>query len=194
MREFKEDEWPEAVIHRKAKEIAIDFHPAQNSLYIAGKGIGGAKMFEKIALAFAEAGFDGEAVKVDRPVWNLRQFMGGEPAWFAPPERYASAIVTEIRTFSDSGSKGKLQVSTRDGTAVYARFDQLGLSSDVLTLETVFSVTISLISHAECAEAKPRKVQVTLTSPNARSYDGESSHDRTVLDEWLKRPEFCETP
>ncbi len=195
MREFKgNDDWPEVVIHREAKEIAIDFSPSRNELQVAGKGVGGAKMLQKLARAFAKAGFpNSEVVEIKRRHWNLTQFVGGHPSWFAPPKAYASAVVTELRTFSDCGSKGKLQVMSSDGAPVYDRLRQLGLSFDVLAHETVAAVTISLNRHAELTESKPRTVRLTLTWPNARCIEGDSTSDRTEIEIWLKLPEFYET-
>jgi hypothetical protein len=189
--EFKDSEHPIPVLRREAKEIAIDYNPRTGQLEIAGKGIGGSKVFQRLAESFGATALQGtELSGITREEWQLQQFAHGHPADLLPPPGYSLVWVTEMVLYSTQAAGGKLIVRAGQGQDVYARLDELGISKSKLCLETLYAVTLTLEAPPQAENEDGREVCVALTRPNSRSFDGASIRDRKAIEAWLKDAPF----
>jgi hypothetical protein len=189
--EFKDSEHPIPVLRREAKEIAIDYNPRTGQLEIAGKGIGGSKVFQRLAESFGATALQGtELSEITREEWQLRQFLRGHPADLLPPPGYTVVRVTEMVLYSTQAAGGKLIVRAGQGQDVYARLHELGISKSKLCLETLYAVTFTLEAPPQVENEDGREVRVALTRPNSRSFDGASIRDRKAIEAWLKDAPF----
>ena len=189
--EFKNSEHPIPVLRREAKEIAIDYNTGTGRLEIAGKGIGGSKIFQRLAESFGATALQGtELSEVTHEEWQLRQFVRGHPADLSPPPGYSVVRVTEMVLHSTQTAGGKLIVRAGQGQDVYARLGELGISADRLCLETLYAATFSLEEPSQAENEDGREVRVTLSRPNARSFESASIRDRKAIEAWLKDAPF----
>jgi hypothetical protein len=176
------------VLHRGAKEVAIDYDPRTGRLDIAGKGIGGAKIFAKISEEFRLKAVTGaELTQIRREEWPLHMFLTADPL-LAPPDGFATVRVTELTYRSERPSGGTVIIRAGEGQPAYERGCEIGISASRLSFEKIQAVILTLEALPAREDDLGREVRVTLSWPNICSFVGATLSDRRVIDAWLKQP------
>ena len=180
------------VLHRAAREVAIDYDPGTGRLDIAGKGIGGAKIFADISEEFRLKAIAGaELTKIRRKEWPLHMFLGEAPS-LAPPDGFSKVCVSELVFRSERQSGGKVIVRAGEDQSAYDRMREIGIHASRLLFERVQAATLTLETLSERQDDSGREVRLTLSWPNACSFVGATLYDRRVIDAWLKQPPFAQ--
>lgn len=192
--EFREGQnMPIPVLRREAREIAIDYNPRTGRLNLSGKGVGGQKNFSKIAIAFASSALAGaQLTEVTHQDWRLPAFLVKPPPSLSPPTAFSSVRVTEMVLFSRTCPGGQAVLRAGEGQDVYDRMQELGISTEARALEYVYSITLTVEPALEVPGDVGRRVRVTISGNNSRSFDGASLRDRKIIDAWLEEPPFME--
>jgi hypothetical protein len=190
--EFTDGEnYPQPVLHREAREVAIDYDPRSGRLDVAGKGIGGFKIFERLAKAFSKTVLTNtEVISVTRPEWDLVAFIEGVPRGLVPPEGFSSCRVTGLALVSLSNAERRMTIRAGKGEDIYHYMRIIGFRLHELHDQTIQAITITLIAGPRSIDEDPRDVRVTLTWPNARSFESASLRDQTLVEPWLSTPPF----
>jgi hypothetical protein len=76
------------------------------------------------------------------------------------------------------------------GGDVYQHANDLGIRLVELPPQYVRSIAVTLYPLPSVDETEPREVQVHLTWPNGRSFDGVSLSDQANIEPWLESPQF----
>jgi hypothetical protein len=180
------------ILHRAAREVAIDYDPGTGRLDIAGKGIGGAKIFADISEEFRLKAVAGaELTKIRRKEWPLHMFLGEVPS-LAPPDGFSKVCVSELVFRSERQSGGKVIVRAGEDQSAYDRMREIGIHASRLLFERVQAATLTLETLPEHEDNPGREVRLTLSWPNACSFVGATVYDRRVIDAWLKQPPFAQ--
>jgi hypothetical protein len=108
----------------------------------------------------------------------------------SPPPGYSSVRATEMVLYSTRTAGGKLTIRAGQGQDVYARLRELGISEERLCFENLHAVTFALQAPQQAENEDGREVRVTLSRPNARSFEGASIGDRKAIEAWLKDAPF----
>lgn len=181
---------PQPVLRREARELALEYDARTGRLEIAGKGLGGSKVFRDIAEAFCSRALgDTDYRVVHRQEWELQHFLAEEPPILHPPEGFARARIAEIVAFSPSDPGSKLVIRAGRDQEMADRFRQLGLRPQRL-VESVYGVTLTLEAFPEAEEKRGREVRVTLRRPNSKSFDGTTYNDERNIKRWLQSEAF----
>jgi hypothetical protein len=181
---------PQPVLRREARELALEYDAQTGRLEIAGKGLGGSKVFRDIADAFCmQALGDADYRAVQRQEWELQDFLADEQPILHPPEGFARARITEIVTWSRDDPGSKLVIRTGRDQEMVDRFRQLHLRAQWL-VESVYGITITLEAFPESDEKRGREVRVTLRRPNSQSFDGATYNDERNIKRWLQGEAF----
>lgn len=190
--EFGDKEhFPLPVLRREVREVAIDYNPKSGRLDIAGKGIGGFRVIEKVARAFCKTALaDAEFVFVTRPEWNLAPFLNGVPSGLGPPASFSNLRITEIATTSIGAAGDQLVLRAPKGVDIYEHSKELGICLTELPPQYVRSIVITMTAVPTPNESEPREVQISLAWPNARSFDGVTIQDQMIVEPWLESPQF----
>jgi len=184
------DDVPQPVLRREARELALSYEAASGRLDVAGKGLGGAKVFHDIAQAFCSYALDGADFQIiTRNEWQLGQFMGPNPPSLEPPEGFSRARITEIITFNLSSPGSQFVARAGFDQDAYDRLEELGIDTRRL-LETVGSITVTLEAYPVHGEERGRDVRVILKWPNKLSLDGATIDDKRVIERWLDNSPF----
>ena len=186
-----EEDFPVPVVRREAREVAIDYNPKSGRLDIAGKGIGGFRVIDKVARAFCQTALsDAEFVAVTRPEWNLAPFLDSVPSGLATPAGFSTFRITEIATTSVGGAGSQLVLRAPKGIDIYEHAKQLGICLIELSPQYVRSIAITLTAVPTPKDTESREVQISLAWPNGRSFDGASFQDQMIVEPWLESPQF----
>ncbi len=184
------DDVPQPVLRREARELALSYDAASGRLDVAGKGLGGAKVFHDIAQAFCSYALDGAEFQIiTRNEWQLGQFMGPNPPSLDPPEGFSVARITEIITFNLSSPGSQFVARAGFDQDAYDRLEELGMDTHRL-LETVGRITVTLEAYPVHGEERGRDVRVILKWPNKLSLDGATIDDKRVIERWLDNSPF----
>ncbi len=188
--EFQDgDEIPQPVLHREAKEIAVDYKPSTGQLDVAGRGTGGFAVFHKIAQALGSKALDNtEVVEIARSHWDLEAAFADRS--LSPPSPFSAARITEVTSASLNASGSKLTVRAGAEQNIYDRFQELGLGKEGRVAERFRSITITLECPPQKSADSSRQVRVTISLPNAKSFEGASLKDREVIEAWLAGAPF----
>jgi hypothetical protein len=181
---------PQPVLRREARELALEYDAETGRLEIAGKGLGGSKVFRDIAEAFcSQALGDAEYRAVQRQEWELQHFLAAEPPILDPPAGFARARIAEIVAFYPGNPGSKLVIRAGRDQDMADRFRQLRLRPEWL-MESVYGITITLEAFPEAEEKLGREVRVTLRRPNSQSFDGATYNDERNIKRWLQSEAF----
>jgi hypothetical protein len=102
--------------------------------------------------------------------------------------------VTELVSYSQRYAGGKAAIRAGEGQDAYGRMRELGILAEARSLESPYGVTLTLEAMPEVAGEAGRRVRVTISSKNARSYEGASLKDRKIIEAWLECPPFVALP
>ncbi len=191
--EFKEGESGiTPVLRREAREMAIDYNPANGRLDVTGKGVGGSKVLQRIAQQFRVHAVAGASMtELERPEWSLDFFLRDATPSLSPPEGFSSVRVSEIALCSQRNPAGSAVFRGSKTGSAYERMAQMGVKADQLSFEMVRSVTLTFEVVPEDMDQPERLARVTLSWPNATSFDGASVEERRVIETWLKQQNFA---
>jgi hypothetical protein len=185
------EDFPLPVVRREAREVAIDYNPKSGRLDIAGRGIGGFRVFDRVARAFCQTALsDAEFVAVTRPEWNLAPFLNGVPSGLTPPASFSTFRITEIATTSVGGAGGQLVLRAPKGIDIYEHAKELGICLIELPPQYVRSIAITLTAVPTPKDTEPREFQISLAWPNGRSFDGATFQDQMIVEPWLESRQF----
>ncbi|MGD9829980.1 MAG: hypothetical protein AB7E70_07910 [Hyphomicrobiaceae bacterium] len=192
-REFTPDSAEVAtVVRREAKELSIDYNPRTGVIDVVGKGVGGGKVLQDIALAFSREALAGAEIElIKRKQWQLERFIDEHPPLLSPPEGFRSVRVVEIASHSQRRAGAKAVFRSGVGQSAYDRMKELGVRSEGLLAENVGSVTLAFEKISDDPERPPREIRATLKLPNALSYEGASSQDKQVISDWAEQQPFA---
>jgi len=181
---------PQPVLRREARELALSYDAASGRLDVAGKGLGGAKVFHDIAQAFCSYALDGADFQIiTRNEWQLSQFIERDRPSLEPPEGFSRARITEIMTFNLNSPGSQFVARAGLDQDAYDRLRELGIDSRHL-LETVSGITITLEAPPAQGENRGRDVRAILKWPNKLSLDGTTIEEKRVIERWLDKPPF----
>jgi hypothetical protein len=173
---------------RKLQSITIQKPSGWN---VAGKGIGGFQVFNQLAKAFCKTALsNAKYVTVTRAEWNLSPFLEGIPSGLVPPAGFSAFRVTEIATTSIGRTGSELVLRAEKGRNIHQHAYELGIRLSELPPQYVRSIAIALTALSTPEDIGPREVQVYLTWPNGRSFDGVTLSDQTIIEPWLESPQF----
>ena len=180
------------VVRREAREMAIDYNPANGRLDVTGKGVGGPRVLHRIAEQFrVHAIADASMTELKRPEWSLGFFLRDATPSLSPPEGFSSVRVSEIALCSQRNPAGSAVFRGSKTGSAYERMAQMGVKADQLSFEMVRSVTLTFEVVPEDMDQPERLARVTLSWPNATSFDGASVEERRVIETWLKQQNFA---
>lgn len=178
-------------VRREAKEMAIEYDPESGTLGVAGRGVGGGKVFEKVAEAFRRHALaDAALTKLSNPEWPLNAFLRSDIQLPSPPEGYATVRVTSLLLRSSHQRGGRALFTAGNEETAYDRIRQLGIRSASIQTEWASSVTLTLEEMPRQEGNRPRELSVTLKWPRDLTYDGATVRDRKIIEAWLQSPEF----
>jgi hypothetical protein len=181
---------PQPVLRREARELALSYDAASGRLDVAGKGLGGAKVFHDIAQAFCSYALDGADFQIiTRNEWQLSQFIERDRPSLEPPEGFSRARITEIMTFNLNSPGSQFVARAGFDQDGYDRLRELGTDICYL-LETVGGITITLEAPPAQGENRGRDVRAILKWPNKLSLDGATIEEKRVIERWLDKPPF----
>ncbi len=172
-----------STLHREARELSIQYRPGAGVVDIAGRGLGGPRVFCDIAQILHDESFAGsEMIEIKFEHWRLQPFLSEQAPTILPPPGFTSVDVIEIAFAELGGDMVTVEGKRRD---VYQRFKTLGLTEKHFSFQTVRFVSLRLQRSPEGSESKARDVTVTLRIPSTCQFENVTDRERTAIKAWL---------
>ena len=174
------------VIRRQAKELAITYNTRTGRLDVAGEGIGGQKVLEKIAGHFSTHALnDAPLEKVTRNDHSLDRFLTIDPPSFSDaPDGFDHVQVYEIRLRKKGEETSRATFKTNGDDSANERMSRMGITQSKLRQEHIAGVTLQFGSGVDERDEQ-RKARVILTWPTGVSFENASIADQNNITTWL---------
>ncbi len=108
-----------------------------------------------------------------------------EKLWVVPPGRMKAS--KEHRVPLSGTAIAQLGERGRSKGLIFP-----GISTEARSLEHIYSITLTVEPPVEVSGDVGRRVRVTISGNNSRSFDGASLRDRKIMEAWLEEPPFME--